>query len=373
MSQQQPSPELDIKSESTSELTVKSNALPLGRMPAEWTRHQATWISYPFDSGIWHAETWPDLLEHVRDEVARLIATISRFEPVVVNVRDKATEADARSKLSGLCDLSAIKFFRMPLDDSWFRDNGPIFVVKDDGSLVLTDWQFNAWGRAFPHWQRDNDAAKLVARNLNLGRISIPLVLEGGAIDVNGSGVLLTTKPCLLNTNRNPNYSQTDIEAILARYLGIDEVVWLEGGLVDDDTDGHVDTIARFANEHTLVCAVADEQSPHHDTLAANLDILQTFADSHNLNLVTLPLPHTQRVIENKLIPQSYANFYIGNGFVVVPQYEDEHDEDALTRLTPLFPGRKVIGLSAWHLVVGGGAFHCITQQQPLLTTLDAS
>jgi agmatine deiminase len=342
-------------------------------MPAEWTRHQATWISYPFDSGIWHAETWPDLLEHVRDEVARLIATISRFEPVVVNVRDKATEADARSKLSGLCDLSAIKFFRMPLDDSWFRDNGPIFVVKDDGSLVLTDWQFNAWGRAFPHWQRDNDAAKLVARNLNLGRISIPLVLEGGAIDVNGSGVLLTTKPCLLNTNRNPNYSQTDIEAILARYLGIDEVVWLEGGLVDDDTDGHVDTIARFANEHTLVCAVADEQSPHHDTLAANLDILQTFADSHNLNLVTLPLPHTQRVIENKLIPQSYANFYIGNGFVVVPQYEDEHDEDALTRLTPLFPGRKVIGLSAWHLVVGGGAFHCITQQQPLLTTLDAS
>lgn len=337
----------------------------LGRMPAEWAPHQATWISYPFEGGNWHANVWPGLLDNARDEMARLIATIARFEPVVVNVRDKATEADARAKLSSMSDLQNIKFFRMPLDDSWFRDNGPIFVRQHSGELCLTDWQFNAWGRAFPHWHRDNDAPKAVARNLKLERVSVPLVLEGGAIDVDGQGTLLTTKSCLLNPNRNPDASQADIESILAHYLGISEVIWLEGGLIDDDTDGHVDTIARFANENTIVACVAEEDNPSADTLAANLEILQAWVADKPYELVTLPLPHTQRVVAGKHVPQSYANFYIGNGFVVVPQYDDERDEEALARLKPLFPGRKVIGLHAWHLIVGGGAFHCVTQQQP--------
>jgi len=333
-------------------------------MPAEWEPHAATWTSWPFDDALWLG-----YLKGVREEFAGLVSTVARFEPVYLNVRDVDAEADARHALEAAgAPLHAIHFHRIPLNDVWFRDNGPIFIRNQRGQVALTDWRFNAWGEKYEPWDDDDRAPQAVARTLGMKRFQIPVVMEGGSLDLNSRGVLLTTRSCLLSQMRNPELSEGDIEELLGAYLGVKHVVWLEGGLEGDHTDGHIDTIVRFTDDDTLVCAVeADEDDPNHETMQRNLAWLGSLRNEEGepYTVIELPLPETRLELGGKRLPPTYANFYVGNGFVVVPQYGDPNDAQALEILRPLFPGREVLGLPSRALITGGGSFHCVTQQQP--------
>ena len=333
-------------------------------MPAEWTPHAATWTSWPFDDDLWEG-----YLEEVREEFAQLVATITRFEPVVLNVRDEEVEADARRRLEKMENgLQNITFHRVPLNDVWFRDNGPLFVKNAEGKVALTDWTFNAWGEKYSPWDDDNRAPQAVAKTLGMKRFALQEVMEGGALEVNALGVCLTTRSCLLSQHRNPDMSQEEIETLLRDALGIRHLIWLEAGLEGDHTDGHIDTIVRFTDDHTIICSVEeDEDDPNFETTQHNLSLLRSLRDGEGkpYKIIELPLPEKRLELNGVRLPLTYANFYIGNGFVVVPIYDDANDARALNILRPLFSGREVIGLKATSLITGGGAFHCVTQQQP--------
>ena len=333
-------------------------------MPPEWTPHTATWTSWPFDDALWEGQ-----LEAVRSEFAELVATVARFEPVLLNARDEATEVDAKKRLDELdAPLENITFHRIPLNDVWFRDNGPLFIRNAAGEVALTDWGFNAWGEKYAPWDDDDRAPERVAKTLAIKRFTVPVVMEGGSLELNGQGVLLTTRSCLLSQQRNPNLSETDLEEILRANLGVKYVAWLESGLEGDHTDGHIDTIVRFTDDQTIVCSVAeDKQDANFRPMQRNLTLLKSLRDHKGqpYTVTELPLPKKRRDFAGVRLAPSYANFYVGNGFVVVPQYGDENDSGALEILTPLFPEREVIGLSSRALITGGGSFHCVTQQQP--------
>lgn len=330
-------------------------------MPAEWTPHAATWMSWPADDALWFGH-----LEAVRREFAALVGTIARFEKVELLVRDEESERDARARLEG----ANVTFHRVPLDDVWIRDNGPLFVKRrgpDGPEVAFTNWRFNSWGGKF-QWQHDDAVPEFVAERLGAGHWDLPQVLEGGAIELSGAGVALTTRSCLLTETRNPGLSEDDYARLLRQNLGIEKLLWLTGGLENDHTDGHIDTITRFVNERTVVTSVAAEPSDaNFAPMQQNLAALRamTDLDGQPFQIVELPLPANRLEGAEGRLPPTYANFYIGNGFVVVPQYGDVNDERALEVLTPLFPGREVIGLGAASLITGGGAFHCVTQQQP--------
>ncbi|WP_412026759.1 agmatine/peptidylarginine deiminase [Deinococcus yunweiensis] len=327
-------------------------------MPPEWAPHAATWMSWPADDDLWFG-----YLEDVRAEFTALIRTIARFESVHLLVRDDESEADARARLAG----ADVTYHRVPLDDVWLRDNGPIFVRRDDGAMALTDWRFNSWGGKF-NWENDDQVPEYVANHLGIHRWALPFVLEGGGLEVNGAGVGLTTRSCFLTDTRNPGLTEEGYGAILADALGVQKLLWLDGGLENDHTDGHIDTITRFADETTIVTSVEpDEDDPNHEVMAHNLLALRRMTDVHGqpFRIVELPLPADHLEGAEGRLPPTYANFYIGNGFVVVPQYGDPNDQQALEILTPLFPSREVIGVSSRAIIEGGGSFHCITQQQP--------
>ena len=327
-------------------------------MPAEWAEHAATWISWPSDDELWFGH-----LEPVRREFAELIKTIARFEPVHVLVRDDEAHQDATTRLAGVGGLT---FHKIPLDDVWFRDNGPIFIKREE-DLSFVNWIFNSWGEKF-NWHKDNEAPEAVAEYLDIAHWDVNVVMEGGSLEVNGLGLCMTTKQCLLEEKRNPDLTPEQLEGYLKDYLGITKVLWLEDGLENDHTDGHIDTIIRFVNENTVVCSIdTNVEDPNHATMQRNLDLLKTFTDQDGkpLNIIELPLPRNRLELEGDRLPPTYANFYIGNGFVVVPTYGDPNDQRALDILKPLFPDREVIGLSSRAIINGGGSFHCVTQQQP--------
>ena len=330
-------------------------------MPAEWAPHTATWLSWPQDDALWFGH-----LAAVRAEFAALVATIARFEPVQLLVRDDDSERDARARLEG----ANVTYHRVPLDDVWLRDNGPLFVTREGevgGEVALTDWRFNSWGGKF-NWANDDRVPEAVAAWLGARRWSPAYVLEGGALEVNGAGVALTTRSCLLTDTRNPGLDEAGYAELLRDNLGVQKLLWLAGGLENDHTDGHIDTITRFVDARTVVTSVAsDPQDANWAPMRANLEALRAMTDlsGRPFELVELPLPaHRLEGAEGRL-PPTYANFYIGNGFVVVPQYGDPNDAPALEVLRPLFPGREVIGRSSRALIEGGGSFHCVTQQQP--------
>lgn len=333
-------------------------------MPPEWTPHAATWTSWPFGDDL-----WVGYLDAVREEFAALVATVARFEPVFLNVRDDEAEASAKAALERLgAPLEQVTFHRMPLNDVWFRDNGPLFVRNAKGEVALTDWCFNAWGGKYAPWDDDDRAPKRVAETLGMARFEVPFVMEGGSLELNGQGVCLTTRSCLLSQARNPDLTQGELETLLRDFLGVRHVVWLPEGLEGDHTDGHIDTIVRFTDDHTIVCAVeTDEDDLNFETMARNRVLLESLRDGEGrpYRVVPLPLPEARLELEGARLPPTYANFYVGNGFVVVPQYGDPNDEVALEILRPLFPGREVIGLPSRALITGGGSFHCVTQQQP--------
>ncbi|WP_261664778.1 agmatine/peptidylarginine deiminase [Deinococcus sp. Marseille-Q6407] len=330
-------------------------------MPAEWEPHAATWMSWPADDELWFGH-----LEGVRQDYAELVRTIARFERVELLCRSAECEADARRRLGE--DARNVTFHQVPLDDSWVRDNGPIFVRNAAGEVALVNWRFNAWGGKF-EWENDNRVPEYMAARLGMGHWDRPEVLEGGGLEVTGDGVGLTTRSCLLTDTRNPGLDETGYAELLRQTLGVQQLLWLDGGLENDHTDGHIDTITRFVDPHTIVTSVAEDPSDaNFAVMAGNLQQLREMRDAEgqSFRIVELPLPATRLEGAEGRLPPTYANFYIGNGFVAVPQYGDPNDGRALEILRPLFPGREVIGLPSRQIIEGGGSFHCLTQQQPL-------
>jgi agmatine deiminase len=334
-------------------------------MPAEWGPHQAVWTAWPADDDLWVGE-----LENVRRDFTGFLRTLSRFERVELLVRDDEAARDAADRLQG----ADVRFHRVPYDDVWLRDSGPIAVRSDD-RVRLLNWRFNGWGGKYEA-QTDDGIPREIAGLLGTETIDIDVVLEGGSIEVNGAGTLLTTRQCLLSAHRNPGLTEPGIEEYLRSYLGVEQVLWLDNGLEGDHTDGHIDTITRFVSADTIVTVTCEDRSdPNCDTTMANLERLRRFTDraGRPFRIVPLPLPVTRLEFDGQRLPPTYANFYIANGGVVVPVYGDPMDERALEILRPLFPGREVVGQMARGLITGGGAFHCVTQQQPSGTPVSES
>jgi agmatine deiminase len=340
------------------------------RMPAEWEPHQATWIAWPQRQA-----DWPGRFAPIPWDYAEIVRLLSQAEMVHILVDDAHAEAKARKILAQVeVDFQRIRFVRIPTNRVWTRDYGPFFLTNTDGQIAITDWQFNAWAK-YPDWQRDNAVPQKVGKALSLP-ICQPrfenrrVVLEGGSIDVNGQGLLLTSEECLLSNvqQRNPGMTRLDYEKVFADYLGVRKVLWLGQGIAGDDTHGHIDDLARFVGPHTVV-AVEEKNSadPNYQTLRENLRRLQdmTDLDGRRLDVVHLPMPGPV-VFRGQRLPASYANFYIANDRVLVPTFNDPHDRLALGILADLFPGRKVIGIHAVDLVWGLGTLHCLTQQQPV-------
>jgi agmatine deiminase len=339
---------------------------PLCRMPAEWEPHRATWLTWPEK-----AESWPGIFERIPGAFASIVRALRRFEEVRLLVRDAAAAASVRGRpdlAEAGSDLHALGLVEIPTNDAWIRDYGPIFARRADGSLAATLWRFNAWGGKYPPWDLDQAAAARMAAAAGIRGMEADMVLEGGSIDVNGAGALLTTEACLLNPNRNPELGRKDIEARLRQYLGATKVLWLGDGIVGDDTDGHVDDLARFVGPATVVAAVEeDPEDPNYRLLQENLERLEAMSDQDGRRLEVVELPMPEPVFhQGTRSPASYANFYLANGGVLVPTFRSRRDARALGILKELFPDRQVVGIDCTDLVWGLGAIHCLTQQEPI-------
>ncbi|MGA3042931.1 MAG: agmatine deiminase family protein [Bryobacteraceae bacterium] len=328
------------------------------RMPAEWEPHEATWIAWPHNR-----DDWPGRFAPIPWVYAEIVRKLARVERVRILVQDRAAEDAARRILRKAdANLAAVEFFHAPTDRGWTRDYCPLFVKNRAGAVALTNWRFNAWAK-YDDWSRDAAIPARLAAALKLRAWEPGLVLEGGSIDVNGRGLLLTTDECLLSPvqARNPQLSRREIERALGDYLGVRRVIWLGRGIAGDDTHGHVDDLARFVSRDTVVVASeADRGDANYAALRENLAILGKLP----LTVVKLPMP-TPLVFNGRRLPASYANFYIANGLVLVPTFNDPKDRVALNTLARVFPDREVTGVNAVELVWGLGTLHCLTQQQP--------
>lgn len=344
------------------------------RMPAEWEPHAATWLSWPRREGISFPESFDRVLPALRAMVEALIDS----EQVCINVSNGAHEAEARSVLSGL-PTERISFYRVPTNEPWCRDHGPIFLIRDRdprsatgrirrGELAVVDWDYNAWGNKYPPFDLDEVVPTRLAEILKLPVFYPRMILEGGSIDVNGNGALLTSESCLLNKNRNPNLSRDEIEQRLRDYLGVSEILWLGDGIAGDDTDGHIDDLTRFVSERTVVTVVEENRDDeNYEPLQQNLARLREMKiGGRKLDILTLPMP--KKIVREELrLPASYANFYIANTCVLVPTFADPNDEAVLSVLRQCFPDRRLIGIDCRELIWGLGTFHCLTQQQPAI------
>lgn len=326
------------------------------RMPAEWHPHAATWLSWPRPDGI----SFPDRYEEVLPTLSEMVRTLAGHELVNVNVYNDEVEAIARKAIG---DAPNVRYHAIPSYEPWCRDHGPIFVVRN-GELAVVDWDYNAWGGKYPPFDLDDAVPQHVAKLLNLPLFSPGIVMEGGSIDVNGAGTLLTTEACLLNPNRNPHLNKKQIEQHLRDYLGVETILWLGEGIVGDDTDGHVDDLARFVSKDTVVTVVEeDPQDENYTPLQENLRRLRAMNDIKRI--VELPMPGVVEY-EGQRLPASYANFYIANNVVLLPVYRHrQNDARAQRILQELFPDRCVVALDSTNLIWGLGSFHCLTQQQP--------
>jgi agmatine deiminase len=320
-------------------------------MPHEGAAHTATWACWPFDDAEWRGQ-----LEGARQEFAALVGRIARSEPVRLLVADAESMNDAQLRLPS---EAAVSYLRVELDDVWFRDHGPTFVVAK-GEVAPICWCFNAWGEKFD-FALDALAAREVCRREGWSYFDSQCVLEGGALESDGAGHLLTTRSCLFHPRRNPGTTQADYERLFADYLGAKRVTWLEAGLEGDHTDGHIDTITRFIKPNQVVTCVASRKDPNYAQLERNRQALH----SAGLEVLDLPIPSLARVFHGQRLPETYANFYLVNGAVLVPQYGDPHDALALEILAAAFPERSVEGLDSRSIITSGGSFHCLTQQQP--------
>lgn len=341
-------------------------------MPAEWERHTATWLGWPHNTTDWPGKFGP--IPWVYGEIVRHLAP---GETLRILVDSKAREMAARRVLERAgAELGAVQFLRFPTNRGWTRDSGPIFVRREspDITLAIVRFHFNAWAK-YPDWKQDARLPELAARRLRLPLFDIArrgrrVVLEGGSIDVNGRGTLITTEECLLDPVvqvRNPGYTRADIEAVLCEALGVTTILWLGRGVAGDDTHGHVDDLCRFVDEHRVVlCREGDPRDANYAALEENRERLQGMQteDGSRIEIIDLPMPRPL-VFEGRRLPASYANFYIGNGAVLVPTFNDPQDRVALGILAELFSDRTVVGIHAVDLVWGLGTLHCLTQQEP--------
>jgi agmatine deiminase len=364
---------------------VTQNFVPGGyRMPAEWEPHTATWLAWPH-----YRNDWPGKFEPIPWVYAEIVRNLARHDRVELIVKDASAEKQAKKVLDRANALSKnVRFHRWPTDRVWTRDSGCTFVLSEaapslgaqetsPASLGAVQWRFNAWAK-YSNWKKDGLIGQLMAKASRAQSLkpvfgTRPVVLEGGSIDSNGRGSLLTTEECLLSTEqqRNPGMGREDYETVFRDYLGIHNVIWLGRGIVGDDTHGHVDDLSRFVSPNTVVTMVElNPRDANHEALEENLRRLRaaTDQDGNSLNVVQLPMPRPV-VFEGRRLPASYANFYIGNGLVLVPIFNDPHDRVALNILCDLFPDREVVGIYSGDLIWGFGAMHCMTQQQPAISS----
>ena len=336
-------------------------------MPAEWRPHAATWLTWPTDP-----ETWPDRVSQVEEIYLEMMAALTPHETVNLLVDDETAEQAVRER----CTFSGaqnVRFHRIETVDSWIRDYGPNFLIGPNNEPAFNDWIFNAWGDKYETLKRDDQVPRVLEPLLRMRRFEPGIVMEGGSIEVNGAGCVLTTEQCLLNPNRNPNLSRAQIEEYLKNYLGATKVLWLGEGIVGDDTDGHIDDIARFVADNVIVCAVEDDpEDANYHLLQDNLARLKSMTDAKGrpFEIVTLPMPGvvggTSTDTRNlDRLPASYANFYIANHVVLAPVFGHSNDARAIETLQRVFPDRRVVAINCEPLVWGMGTIHCVTQQQP--------
>jgi agmatine deiminase len=333
--------------------------------PAEFAPHTATWLSWP------HKEaSWPGKIETIYPFYSQFIKEVAKGEEVCINVVDDAMKAFAIKCLTEAgADLGKIKFFMHPTNDAWCRDHGPAFLINPDAEIkkVIVDWGYNAWGNKYPPFDLDDVIPTLIGKHYNIPVYHPGIVMEGGSVEFNGQGTLLTSTACLLNPNRNPHLNQQQIEEYLYNYYGVEQVLWVDEGIVGDDTDGHIDDTVRFVNANTVLTVVEEnKQDENYELLQHNLRQLKQMRllNGQQLNVIELPMPDAIEY-EGQRLPASYANFYIANAAVIVPTYRCANDDKALQIIQQSFLDRKVIGIDSTDIIWGLGSFHCLSQQEP--------
>ena len=334
--------------------------------PAEFAPHKATWLSWP------HKEaSWPEKIESIFPSYMAFIKNLTKYEEVNINVCDDQMMERASSMLIGFgVDISKVNFYLHPTNDAWCRDHGPAFLLNklDPSKRAIVDWDYNAWGNKYPPFDLDDVVPTLIAKKLGLPVFNPGIVMEGGSVDFNGAGTVITSTACLLNENRNPHLNKGEIEQYLMDYYGQDQVLWVDEGIVGDDTDGHIDDTVRFINEDTVVTVVEERKSDdNYEILQHNLKQLKAMRllNGKQLNIIEIPMPGDV-IWEDQRLPASYANFYISNGSVVVPTYRCDNDEKVIHLLEGCFPGREVVGIDSTDIIWGLGSFHCLSQQEPV-------
>lgn len=332
--------------------------------PAEFAPHRATWLSWP------HKEaSWPGKIETIYKPYAQFVRELAKGENVCINVADKVMQVGANFHLveAGV-DMLKVKFYLHPTNDAWCRDHGPAFLVNpSDGKKAIIDWGYNAWGNKYPPFDLDDVIPSLIGEKLKLKVFHPGIVMEGGSVEFNGAGTLMTSTACLLNPNRNPQLTQEQIEEYLIQYYGVDQVLWIDEGIIGDDTDGHIDDTVRFVNDDTVLAVIEENKNDgNYDLLQRNLKQLKQMRliSGRQLNIVELPMPD-ELVYEDQRLPASYANFYIANRSVIVPTFRSDKDEKALQIIQQCFPGREVVGIDSTDIIWGLGSFHCLSQQEP--------
>ena len=333
--------------------------------PAEFAPHEATWLSWP------HKEaSWPGKINSIFPSYCRFVKELALGEKVRINVLDEAMKKSAQHLLEAAgADLKNVEFFFHPTNDAWCRDHGPAFLINPDAGdkKIIVDWDYNAWGNKYPPYDLDDQVPTLIAKQFGLPVYYPGIVMEGGSVEFNGKGTLITSTACLLNKNRNPRLSRTEIEWFLEQYYGIEQTLWVSEGIAGDDTDGHIDDTVRFINEDTVLTVVEENsQDENYERLRQNLQELKNLRlpDGRQLNIIELPMPE-EIVYEGQRLPASYANFYIANQSVIVPVFRSSRDDRALEIISACFPGRKVVGIDSTEIIWGLGSFHCLSQQEP--------
>ncbi len=333
--------------------------------PAEWAKHEATWLSWP------HKEaSWPGKIENIFPFYSTFVKYLAQSEKVRINIADEALKASAVKHLNEAgVNMSQVEFYYNPTNDAWCRDHGPAFVFNPNAEQkkAIVDWDYNAWGNKYPPFDKDDIVPTLIAKHFNLPHFHPGIVMEGGSVEFNGKGTLLTSKSCLLNKNRNPHLSQLQIEEYLVNYYGVEQVLWVDDGIVGDDTDGHIDDTVRFVNEDTVVTVIEeDKANANYGLLQHNLSQLKhmRLLSGKPVNIIELPMPDVV-IYEDQVLPASYANFYISNKYVIVPTFRCAKDDKALQIIAGCFTDREVIGIDSTDIIWGLGSFHCLSQQEP--------
>lgn len=332
--------------------------------PAEYAKHTTTWLSWP------HKEaSWPGKINTIYPRYTEFIKLVAEGEKVNINVVDEAMKQKAlRLVIEAGADMKNVEFFIHPTNDAWCRDHGPAFLINPiEKKKMIVDWNYNAWGGKYPPFDLDDVIPTLIAKYYSIPVVNPGIIMEGGSVEFNGKGTLITTRACLLNKNRNPHLNQSQIEKYLSDYYGVDNILWLGDGIIGDDTDGHIDDLTRFVNDDTVVTIIEeDKNDENYEILQDNLKELKTLRleNGKQMNIIELPMPD-HVIYEDQRLPASYANFYTANKYVIVPTFRCKQDDKVLSILQDCFKDRKVVGIDSTDIIWGLGSFHCLSQQEP--------